>query len=133
MTTCLSRDGFDEESGKTQLAQQLERLLQRYLQNHFPAPPYSSSPTPFARTIAFMQRLAASAVTGDFSTEMIKLLGSQPADKTAFELIRDLADVFCESAVELESELLKKSTQEALLMSIDVEAGCSVTEFRDLL
>ena len=42
MTTCLSKDGFDEESGKTQLAQQLERLLQRYLQDHFPAPPYSS-------------------------------------------------------------------------------------------
>src|SRR5439155_24302692 len=121
------------EVGQTQLSQLLQRRPQRYLQEHFPPPPYSSSPSPFDRTLAFMQRLAASAVTGDLSTEMIKLLGSQPADKPAFELIRDLADVFCESAVELESELLKKSAQEALLMSIDVEAGCSVTEFRDLL
>src|SRR5260370_32823296 len=133
MKTCLNKDDSGGQPRTPEFAGHLEKLLQQYLQTHFPAAAHSSSPKPLNTTIMFVQRFASSAGTAEFSSELARLLGSRPIPKTALELVTDLADVFCQSAEGIESDLLKKSVQEALLMSIDVQAGSSVSEFRDLL
>jgi hypothetical protein len=133
MKTCLNKDDSDGRPRKTEFAGHLEKLLQQYLQIHFPPSAHSSSPEPLITTVMFVQRFAASAGTGEFSSDLARLLGSQPIPKTALELVTDLADVFCQSAEGIESDLLKKAVQEALLMSIDVQADSSVSEFTDLL
>ena len=133
MKTCLNKDDFDGEPRKAELAAYLEKLLQQYLQNHFPPGQASSSPRPLNTTAMFVQRFASCVMADEFSSELAKLLGSRQIPETSLELVQDLADVFCESAEGFESELMLKSVQEALLLSIDVQADCSVIEFRDSL
>jgi len=52
---------------------------------------------------------------------------------TATKLIGTLADVCSPSTKGIESHLLRKSLQEALLMSIDVQGDCTVVQFAYLL
>jgi len=132
MKTCLSRDKFGGRPRNPELQANLEGFMQNYLQIHFGPAAYRSS-DPLLATIILVERSASSANTDQFSVGLTKLLGSRPIPATACELIGDLADVFCPSAEGIESDLLKKSLQEALLASIDVQGDSTAVQFRDLL
>jgi hypothetical protein len=132
MKTCLGKDDFGGKPRTRGLPANLEGFLQRYLQIHFGPAAYRSS-DPLLAAIILVERFASSANTDQFSVGLTKLLGSRVIVVAATELIGDLANVFCRSAEGIESDLLKKSLQEALLISIDVRGDSTVTQFRDLL
>ena len=131
MKTCLSRDDF---GGKQRDPEQghLEGFLQNYFQTHF-GPAAHRAGDPLLATINLVERFASSANTEQFPAGFTKLIGLRPPRGTATKLIGTLADVCSPSTQGIESHLLRKSLQEALLMSIDVQGDCTVVQFAYLL
>jgi hypothetical protein len=132
MKTCLSKDDFRGKPQNPELPANLEGFLQNYIQTHF-GPGVFRSRDPLLTAIILVERFASSTNSEQFSAGLTTLLGSRPIGATATQLIEDLADVFCQSARGVESDLLKKSLQEALLISIDAKGDSTVVQFRDLL
>src|SRR5438046_512436 len=106
--------------------------LQRYLQIHFSSADLRSNAPLFA-TVLRLQKFALSVATDEFQAQISAVLPSPEMPETAIELVEHLANAFCPSFAGVESDLLKKSFQEALLTSIDVQGDSSVPEFRQLL
>src|SRR5437660_6883477 len=131
MKTCLSRDDF---GGKQRDPEQghLEGFLQNYFQTHF-GPAAHRAGDPLLATINLVERFASSDNTEQFPAGFTKLIGLRPPRGTATKLIGTLADVCSPSTQGIESHLLRKSLQEALLMSIDVQGDCTVVQFAYLL
>ena len=131
MNTSLSRDDFDRKQRNPEQAN-LEEFLQNYLQTHF-GPTANRASDPLLATINLVERFASSVNTDQFPVGFTKLIGLQPPMGTATKLIGNLADVCSPSTQGIESHLLRKSLQEALLVSIDVQGDCTVVQFAYLL
>jgi hypothetical protein len=114
------------------LPAKVEGYLQKCLQTHFGAADLRSNAPLFA-TILRLQKLASSVATDEFESQLNAVLPSPQMPATATELVEHLANAFCPAFAGVESELLKKSLQEALLTSIDLQGDASVPEFRELL
>lgn len=110
----------------------VEASLQEYLETHF-GPADFRSDAPLFATVLRIQKFASSAATDEFEAQIGAVLPSSQMPATATELVEHLANAFCPSFAGVESDLLKKSLQEALLTSIDLQGDASVSEFRELL
>ena len=116
----------------SRLPSKVEGYLQQYLQTHFGTANLRSNAPLFA-TILRLQKFASSVATDEFESQLGAVLASRQMPATATEFVERLANAFCPAFAGVESELLKKSLQEALLTSIDLQGDASVSEFRELL
>jgi hypothetical protein len=116
----------------TKFPAKVESYAQRYLQTHF-GPADLRSNAPLCAAVLRIQKFAISVRTDEFEAQIGAVLPSGHMPATAAELIQHIADAFCPAFAGVESELLRKSLQEALLTTIDVQGDSSVPEFRQLL
>jgi len=117
---------------EAKLPPEIDSYVQKYLQDHF-GPADLRSNAPLFAAVLRLQKFAASVATDEFHSQIRAVLPSCKMPEAATELIDNIANAFCPSFAAIESELLKKSLQEALLTSINVEGDATVDQFRELL
>src|SRR5437868_4305968 len=119
-------------SRRTMLPADVERRLDKHFQAHFDSPA-DRSVTPLFITLLRLRQFASSIKSNQSQNLLGELLPALSAPATTTDVVRHLADSFCSGTPGIESELLKKSVQEALLTSVDVQADATVVQFQQLL
>lgn len=109
---------------------ELDSFLQQYLETRFsPSDRLSSE---LSLTLNRLLEFVSSVSTQRFDVAIRKPLGSLAIPMTATELVGNLADAFCRDVPGIASDLLKKSIEEALFISVDVNSEATVSQFGEL-
>jgi hypothetical protein len=119
---------FNAELRDTEVLADFDQVLEQYLQTRFGPP--EGQPRPEVPITLNRVRDFVSSVNADrFDVAVRKALAPRPVPRTATELVSDLANTFCHDFTGLESDLLKKSIQEAFLFTAGVDGGATVLQF----
>jgi hypothetical protein len=119
---------FNAELRDKDVRQDFHQVLEQYLQTRF-GPSDSEPRSELPVTLSRVREFVSSVKADRFDVAVSKALAPRPVPRTATELVSDLANTFCHDFTGLESDLLKKSIQEALLFTVGVDGTVSVRQF----
>jgi hypothetical protein len=119
---------FNAELRELDVLADLNWILEQFLQIRL-APSARRTRHELPLTLARVHEFVSSLNTDQFDVAVGKILAPRPVPQTTIELVSDLANSFCRDFNGLESDLLKKSLQEAFLFSVGVDSAATVPQF----